>query len=435
MSIKDLLSVAPPPKLQTEHRAVEATSTSLSPNSHIHLLSLSLVQSLEKLSSYLCTQVHDQDRSYIQIQDTLNQTNQALREKVVELEVISCYLNALLESIAQGLVQIRDDGIVTSYNTNAEKLLQIDRSQLLSSHYTHSLSDDLFGFSIAAALQGEHFPPSRITLHKRVIEVQMQQIEVRDISHKGVMFLLRDITQEEHWHRLALRNERLQELGEMAASLAHEIRNPLGGIEGFASLLAQDLKDSPLQEYARYITQGVHALNRLVSATLNYVHPLDLKLQKCYLHHLYQETLTLVQASAKTPTSITFTSIAPSQLMIVSIDKELIQSAIMNLIINSIQAVEVRCDASATKGSIQATFMLSEDNQAILCISDNGCGIPEEIKESIFSPFFTTKPSGTGLGLSQAYKIIQSHGGSIQILSNKSGGTDALLSLPLHPHS
>ena len=236
--------------------------------------------------------------------------------------------------------------------------------------------------------------------------------------------MIRDITEIRHLQQIASRQDRLQELGEMAASVAHEIRNPLGGIEGFASLLKRDLKDSPkMQEMAQYIVEGSQTLNKLVTNILNYSRPISIQLEPTLLSTLINSTLSLIQADKNYKENIIFNFTSPDNEKKISLDPQLFKLALINLLINATQAMP-------DGGKISIT-LLEKKGQAILEVSDSGEGIPPKNLEKIFSPFFTTKETGNGFGLSEVYKLVQAHGGLIEAKSQLKIGTTFTIKLPL----
>ncbi len=127
------------------------------------------------------------------------------------------------------------------------------------------------------------------------------------ILSKGVMIILRDLTEQRRLEQAVLHNERLKELGQMAATLAHEIRNPLGGIQGFASLLASDLKDLPAQQkMAKEIVEGASVLNQLVTNVLHYARPLDIHFEVVSVNQLIEECINWLKADSATTSPLQF---------------------------------------------------------------------------------------------------------------------------------
>jgi len=224
------------------------------------------------------------------------------------------------------------------------------------------------------------------------------------------------------WQQIASRNDRLKELGEMAASLAHEIRNPLGGIKGFASLLRRDLADQPsLRQMAEYIVEGSSTIDRLITNTLNYARPLYLEKEPTPLAPFLEEICLLAQADGAIGEKVSVVHVTEEGLA-GNFDRQLMRNVLLNLIHNSAQASE--------KGKVVRVEASVGDGNLLIKVVDQGAGIAPENLEKIFSPFFTTKITGNGLGLAEVHKIIAAHGGWIEFESVVDAGTTATITLP-----
>ncbi len=223
---------------------------------------------------------------------------------------------------------------------------------------------------------------------------------------------------------LANRNDRMKELGEMAATVAHEIRNPLGGIRGYASLLLRDLEGSShLKEMVQHIVNGTKSLERIVNNVLHFARPIEITQKDEDINKLIKEVCKLIKVDPAFPPNVSIETHFHSSCFVVSIDKECIRSALLNLLVNA-------CQAITNKGKITISLIKNNDS-CVINISDTGIGINKEDLENIFSPFFTTKEEGNGLGLAETYKIIQAHLGTIDVRSHKDVGTTFTLTLPL----
>ncbi len=224
-------------------------------------------------------------------------------------------------------------------------------------------------------------------------------------SHNALQREVRRLRRElENKNRQLERRKRLAALGEMAAGLAHEIRNPLGGIQLYANLLRRDLENQPeLQRIADKIASGVKDLDRIVSDVLALTHTVKPKFKSDDVVRILNsavELLTPMIEQNKTQVSVH----TPMNVKIVC-DGAMLQRAFLNVIRNAIEA-------SGVEGQVLID-MERKNNFVITQISDSGVGIPDEVADRIFNPFFTTKDTGTGLGLSIVHRIIEAHNGSI----------------------
>lgn len=228
----------------------------------------------------------------------------------------------------------------------------------------------------------------------------------------------------EGYQRL-LQRDRLASLGEMAAGLAHEIRNPLGAIKGAAQQLLPQEGEGPhfldnQQDLLNVIVEEVNRLNHVVSQFLGYARPYNQRREKTSLNEVVSKTTDIV--SKDLPHGIKLKLNCNPELKDIEMDSEQIRQVILNLLLNSIQSME-------NDGVVSIQTDVENGSQKIV-ITDTGCGIPEDVKAKLFIPFFTTRQGGTGLGLPICQRIIQAHSGMIDIHSEVGKGTKITVLLP-----
>ena len=225
-------------------------------------------------------------------------------------------------------------------------------------------------------------------------------------------------------HQQALvRAERLSAIGEMAATVAHEIRNPLVAIGGFARTLMRKTDASdPRIEHLRIMIEEVSRLEGIVTKVLEYARPVSPEVQSVQLNRVLEEAVNLLDQEFEANKVAVSLRLDPS-LPVVTADSNRIFEMALNLLRNAVQAMP-------GGGRISLTSRRAGDNVELRW-SDTGQGIPEEIKERIFSPFFTTKPSGSGLGLTIVDQIVREHGGTISLHSEVGVGTTFTVRLPI----
>lgn len=220
------------------------------------------------------------------------------------------------------------------------------------------------------------------------------------------------------------RKERLAALGEMAAGVAHEIRNPLGGIQVFASLLRQDLIHQPdAVERIDKIRKGVTQLESIVSDILDFARPAGPVPRIVQLRSLVAETVELSASRMAAAGVAVDVGDSFDDVELVT-DGMMLQRALMNLLLNAIDA---------TKGHgrrVRITLLASDEQCVTIGVCDEGPGIDVDTMESIFNPFFTTKDTGTGLGLAIVHQIIDTLGGSVSALNLPEGGAMFTLIVP-----
>ena len=250
----------------------------------------------------------------------------------------------------------------------------------------------------------------------------------QDSNFMGRVLLMYDLSELKRLEKEIQRHDRLVALGKMAAGVAHEVRNPLSSIKGFATLLGSKFKDgSQEHEAANLLVHEAERLNRSITELLNYARPTTLKKEKINLGDLVSSSLKLVSSDAQALGVKTFLEI-DSEVPEIEADMDRINQVLLNLYINGLQAMEDSSSEKELKVSVQ-----SDDTEGVIRIEvqDNGQGIPQESIDKVLDPYFTTKPEGTGLGLALAYKIIDEHNGAIRFKSTGGQGTVVSVTIPV----
>lgn len=229
---------------------------------------------------------------------------------------------------------------------------------------------------------------------------------------------------EELHKREMARAEHLATLGELAAGLAHEIRNPLAGIAGVVDIMGKELPpNSPSRAVIDDVHQEILHIQAILNDLLSYARPRPPNFHPANLNATIEQAVVLSRQQVRTkPVQVKFE--ANSTLPLVEHDPALIQQVVLNLLLNGIQAI------SGT-GEVRVT-LAQECDAAVLRVADTGRGISAEALTKIFKPFFTTRSEGSGLGLSLASNIVQSHGGRIEVSSTPGKGSQFKVLLPLH---
>jgi len=309
-----------------------------------------------------------------------------LEAKVERLQERLEMSHMILTNIDEGILYLNPMGFISLCNPMMERLL--NSNDLVSTLFWDHFDDEFFGFSMRDTLESH--------IRQRVlIELDGREVEISTSYARGLILLCRDRTEVRKLEKSVQQNERLKVLGEMAATLAHEIRNPLGGIEGFASLLAADLKEESQAAMVASIIEGARTLNGLVSNVLDYTRSVKLHFKECDLFQICEEVAQFASGPCIVEGASTYALV----------DKERLKLALLNLVNNGIDAA----------GSVKMIVK----KEAIIEIEDRGPGIEPAVLEKLFTPFFTTKTKGTGLGLVEAKKVIEAHGGSISVASNR----------------
>lgn len=219
------------------------------------------------------------------------------------------------------------------------------------------------------------------------------------------------------------RAEKLSTLGEMAAVLAHEIRNPLGSIRGTAEILRDDFKPGdPKYEFIEIQIKETERLNRVVEDFLRMARPQPGEMKVCSIEDELETIVTLVAKDARKRQVKLSLESCPERPEVRG-DGEKLRQAFLNIVINALQAAPAGGSVTIASGRTDSGYEIR--------FSDNGPGIDTETQARIFEPFFTTKPDGTGLGLAITQKIIEGHGGKLEVVSKAGQGTTVIVSLPV----
>jgi PAS domain S-box-containing protein len=242
-----------------------------------------------------------------------------------------------------------------------------------------------------------------------------------DGSREGLVIIGRDITTLRQTEERLSRTEKLSVVGELSASVAHEIRNPLTSLKGFVQLL--QMEDDKHQDYYQIMLDELNRINHIVGELLLLAKPQLLQYTKLAIQKILNDVISLLGVEA-TLYNVQIESNFPKEDLIIECEPNQLKQLFINLIKNSIEA-------SKNSGTIWISLKQIENNQVSITVKDNGCGISKERLEKIGEPFYSSKEKGTGLGLTVSYKIVQSHKGTIHFDSEIDLGTTVDIVLPI----
>ncbi len=238
-----------------------------------------------------------------------------------------------------------------------------------------------------------------------------------------------------HMEQEMIRVKSLAAVGEMAAVVAHEVKNPLGGIRGFAELLDRDLAPGDQRKkLVKKIMEGVENLDRIVLSLLDYAKPLKLNPHQVEMVKFVDEVINFFEMDDfRKNTGIRIKKEYPAGEIKFYVDSEQFRQVLLNLLHNAVQAMPQGGEITVALNQQADTFdrYPEGDSRLVLDVSDTGMGMTETIQKKLFTPFFTTKDHGTGLGLSTVKKIVEAHRGDIQVKSEPGKGTSVRIRLPL----
>jgi signal transduction histidine kinase len=351
-----------------------------------------------------------------------NRNSDTSCKNVAKLDFFSEYLEQILKNIGQGILFINRDGVITSYNERAKEILK--KGNVLNKKFWNHFSDDFFGFSLSDSLKyGLNYNTNFLNLNNlKEVEISTKYLASPEKNYEGLLIMLKDITEVETLKKEKYREQTTSQIGKIVTTVIHEIKNPLGAIRGYASLLNKDLEENEaLREKVEYILEASKSLERIVDSILQYTRPLQLKKSPCDLCKILKEVTRSIKIDTSFTKKVKVSLHFSLDKFICGVDKDLIKLAFFNILINAYQSME--------EGTI-SVYLIRRNDGCLISFSDTGYGMSEKQIEHIFSPFFTTKEEGNGLGLSETKKIIQTHGGSIDVTSKLGIGSTFTIYLP-----
>lgn len=348
------------------------------------------------------------------------------RERAQQTERLS---EAVTRNMPAGLLLISSAGLITSANPAAEAALDVHALAYRRYAEVFGRESSLSKLLAKCLSEGRTFRREEIEYTTPQGELRQLGVTISPILGKsaqvtGALCLLSDLTELAALQRQVQVKESLAALGELSAGIAHEFKNALATISGYAQLIRRE-SDGETAENAQLIVDQTRALTHVVTEFLKFARPLDLSTEEVPLRSLVDRVITEIREAIP---EVTISS--GGEFESIAGDEGLLRQALLNLARNAAEAaagqpfggrVEVR-------GAIER--MPSGELQRIT-ITDNGPGIAAEDISRIFVPFYTTKTNGTGLGLAIVQKIVVQHGGSVEVRNQPQGGAEFIVSLPL----
>jgi len=342
------------------------------------------------------------------------------------LSRITIFSEALVKNMPIGLIALDDQGKIITCNEKAQAVLEVACSDALGKQAMVLLPAPLKKILTELPASGG-FLERDIQLISVDGKEHIWEAVAAGLMDEGIpagrILLIRDVTAIRQMENEVTRSRHLNSIGSLAAGVAHEIRNPLSSIKGFAVYFKERLSGNKEDEQtADIMIAETERLNRVISQLIEFARPLELKKEKVKFVELVQHTIKLIAADAqKNKISVEIDTAADLPEMEVDPDK--IKQVLLNIFLNSVAALK-------DGGKLIIELTPRADNLAVI-ISDNGVGIEKLNLLRIYDPYFTSKPVGTGLGLAVVQKIMEAHGGKINVESTAGQGTKVYLHFPL----
>jgi signal transduction histidine kinase len=349
------------------------------------------------------------------------------RERAEQTERLS---EEVTRNMPAGLLVVNAMGIISSSNPAAEQVLGIRGlafrrySEALgaSSGMTRLIGECLSHGTIFRREQIDHVPPAGDTRH---LGVTISPIRRGEGEISGAICLLSDLTELAALQQRIQLKENLAALGELSAGIAHEFKNALATISGYAQLIESETSPAEALDYAGRILEQTRNITHVITEFLKYARPLEIPDERVPLQTLTERVVAEVK-EALPQVKIRWEGAFGDA----GGDEALLRQALLNLARNAAEA----CALAAGGGQVTVRGEIVRGEEAgvqRICVGDNGPGIPADVLPKLFRPFFTTKAKGTGLGLAVVQKIIVQHGGHVEVRNRPEGGAEFIVTLPL----
>lgn len=348
----------------------------------------------------------------------------------------------IIDSIEEGIVVFDGLGVITLFNQLAEKITGVSKKKALSFDMKEVFSENLHVVEQVekTLATGQVFSDYDACIVRRdgsILPVSLTTSPVlnRDGETKGITLLVRDISRIKALEEDVRRSDSLASVGVLAAGLAHEIKNPLGGIKGAAQLLQMEIEsDEELKSYTDVIIKESERVSSLLEDLLDFSNPKKLNLRNINIYEILDSVIALVSRSEEGK-KVNFTAEYDPSIPLIPGDSEKLSQVFINIIKNGCEAMDGSGEMKISTRVI-SDFLVHEregsfSKMIAIDVADSGKGMTEEEVKQLFTPFFTRKRGGTGLGLSVSHRIIREHRGNINVKSEEGKGSVFSVLLPL----
>lgn len=357
---------------------------------------------------------------------------------------ISSYIldGFIIDSVASGIITISQEGVITSFNPQAESILGFSAEEVKGGHYDQAFPDSpanrRFRHILRDGLeQGDTVSSIEITVLNRegkeiLIGATLTPLLDEYRERLGIVLSFKDLAAVKEARAQIQRAEQLATLGSFAAGMAHEIRNPLASLQGMVELLQEDVpEENPQRDYLDRIQRNLSRLKGLTENLLSLAHPRDIQLEPTQINYVLREAVQLAKHEGHSR-SVTIKENYRDDLPEILVDSEKLSRAILNILINAFQATGEWGTVTLESGSATENSPLPAGQPAAyMAIRNTGSYIPPDQRKKLFTPFYTTKDKGVGLGLAIAQQIVVAHSGQLMVESDPTDGTCFRIFLPV----
>ncbi|MHB8481498.1 MAG: two-component system sensor histidine kinase NtrB [Nitrospiria bacterium] len=368
------------------------------------------------------------------LSEKLLHTRKALDDREKGMTAFRAFHENVVRSMGSGLLTSDLDGNILSFNASAQKITGFMNSEVIGKKWWNVFGwgkippsffeNDLEAGNVRFDKEGQNKDGSRL-----LIGITLSALKDDEGLKKGYVGIFQDLTKIKELEESVKIKERLAHLGEMAAGIAHEIRNPLASLSGSMEMLSQELNLKGHQRKLMKIALNeAERLGHLITDFLNYTRPRPLQKKETFLKPFLEEEIFLFKHAIAFPKDIRIELEIDPLMQAVNMDQDQMKQVFWNL---SLNACEAMTDGGFLKISAGGPSSIGEKTgEWSLMFEDDGAGIRPEAIGKIFNPFFTTKDQGTGLGLSIVHRIVEDHGGKVFVKSVPGRGTQFKLIFP-----
>ncbi|HQZ38198.1 MAG TPA: ATP-binding protein [Vicinamibacterales bacterium] len=354
------------------------------------------------------------------------------------------FFRCLVSNMRSGVLAIDCGGRIVLLNDEALRLFRLPATGFSGQRFEHVLGEHPDILRVLSGVFDRPTLPSRAEIRMKstdtVVGYSLSLVRTEAGAVIGAAMFFKDLTYVEQMEERERLRDRLAAVGEMAAVMAHEIKNPLAGIEVLAGLVRRKTPDNPdAQALVADIINEAKMANAIVQEVLEFVRPVRLQVEPTAVVEPLTSAIALADSQARRGGCRVKVAV-PDQLPRIRADRHQLTQVFANLIINAYQAldgkgelrIEARAAATAEEGALVPDTQHAIPS-IVVDVIDSGPGIPVDRVEKVFQPFFTTKPQGSGLGLAIVRKIVDAHEGRIDLASPPGGGTCFRVTLPVEP--
>jgi two-component system sensor histidine kinase PilS (NtrC family) len=348
------------------------------------------------------------------------------------LSDVQAFRDLIFESVGSGLIAVDPQGRVTAFNRAAESITGVSRQDALGETWETIFGDGVDLAAVRAAVTGEdgHAPRHEFPLRRRdgqqvPVGISFWSLRSGQGEVVGLIGVCQDLSSIKQMEQRMRQADRLAAVGRLSANMAHEIRNPLASMSGAIEALTRELPpDAARNRLVEIVLRESERLNHIVGDFLEYARPSPLSPLDVNMAEILDEVLLLVEHRSL-PANLKVTR-EYGEALPTRADPQRMRQAVWNLCLNAVQSMPDGGEMSVGARHVPG----AGGGRLKIWVSDTGVGIPEADLSHIFEPFFSTKPEGSGIGLALVYRVLEEHGGQIEVQSRVGEGTTFTLTLP-----